>query len=57
MFPDDPRLDHHDDGIAYEPRKIAECVYCGRPIYEGDLFFDVVDDPMCNHCVQIRWGE
>lgn len=37
---------------ASEPKPVASCVKCGEGIYEGDEFFDSLDGPICEDCME-----
>ena len=36
---------------APDPPMVYKCIYCAKPIREGDEFYDVDGDPWCEDCM------
>lgn len=37
---------------APSPRRVCWCIHCGKPIREGDDFYDVDGEPWCEDCMR-----
>lgn len=39
------------DPPEYELRIKCECAYCGEPIFEGDTYYELGGNPICEVCI------
>ena len=37
---------------AKEPEWVFKCKVCGRKIYDGDEYYEILDHPICIQCVE-----
>ena len=49
---DEPVRDAERYQMELESRPCIKCVLCGGPLFEGDEYFLIDDEPFCEDCAE-----
>ena len=48
----EPWIEEENRQVAMEDMPHINCEICGRPLYEGDNFFDIGGEMWCEDCIE-----